>query len=208
MATASSAPHPALPRTASPATAVVCRLRPTAALHLRYRVSPQRGHTGSVRADTGCSAGLHGPGTPPPLSRSRARSCALGNDRRRWHTSAPLWRRRTATATRRARSRPDPLGSSSSPTGARVPRLYPRTLAPLVCLGGRVVTRRPGCQKSEARSIHLLRASHFTPPSLLRLRHHHRNRYSLTAPLGAQRNSQGSLISWLRVGTTLRGGVE
>ena len=74
MATASPAPHPALPRTASPATAVVCRLRPTVALHLRYRVSPQRGHTGSVRADTGCSAGLHGPGTPPPLSRSRARS--------------------------------------------------------------------------------------------------------------------------------------
>ena len=35
----------------------------------------------------------------------------------------------------------------------------------------------------------MLRASHFMPRSLLRLRHPHRNRYSLTAPLGAQRNS-------------------
>ena len=35
-----------------------------------------------------------------------------------------------------------------------------------------------------------LRASHFMPPSLLRLRHTHRIRYSLTAPLGAQRNSR------------------
>ena len=55
------------------------------------------------------------------------------------------------------------------------------------------VTRRTRLSISEARSIHLLRASHFTPRSLLRLRHRHRNRYSLTSPLGAQRNNEGRL---------------
>ena len=34
-----------------------------------------------------------------------------------------------------------------------------------------------------------VRKSDFMPRSLLRLRHPHRNRYSLTAPLGSQRNS-------------------
>ena len=34
-----------------------------------------------------------------------------------------------------------------------------------------------------------LRASHFMPRSLLRLRHPHRIRYSLTPPLGPQRNT-------------------
>ena len=41
-----------------------------------------------------------------------------------------------------------------------------------------------------------LRASHFMPLSLLRLRHPHRIRYSLTPPLGAQRNSYRPR-SWL-----------
>ena len=49
---------------------------------------------------------------------------------------------------------------------------------------------------SKARSSHValtdltLRASHLMPRSLLRLRLPHRNRYSLTAPLGAQRNTR------------------
>ena len=55
--------------------------------------------------------------------------------------------------------------------------------------------------KNEARSNRLLRASHFTPLSLLFLRHRHRNRYSLTAPLGAQRNSVSVSLSQ-RLGMT------
>ena len=34
------------------------------------------------------------------------------------------------------------------------------------------------------------------PSSLLRLRHTHRNRYSLTAPLGSQRNTEVATFSW------------
>ena len=44
----------------------------------------------------------------------------------------------------------------------------------------------------------MLRASHFMPRSLLRLRHPHRNRYSLTAPLGAQRNNVDVRNKWPR----------
>ena len=138
--------------------------------------------------DTACSAASHAHGTPPPRPGSTARSCAFGSDRRTWHTSAPQWRRRIVTAARRVGFRPHPPRSSSSRTGARVPRLRLGTLAASRVPRLAVVSRQPGCKSVKPAAL-TLRASHFMPRSLLRLRHTHRNRYSLTAPLGAQHNN-------------------
>ncbi len=78
---------------------------------------------------------------------STARSCALGNDRRRWHTSAPPWRRRIATAARRVGFRPHPPRSSSSRTGARVPRLHPRSRCLSLASAGGSPARRGRLKK-------------------------------------------------------------
>ena len=67
-----------------------------------------------------------------------------GSDRRRWRTSAPLWRRRIVTAARRVGFRPHPPRSSSSRTGARVPRLRLGTLAASRVPRLAVVSRQPG----------------------------------------------------------------
>ena len=123
MASAAPAWHPAPPRIASPATAAAHSHRPATASRSRCRASPQHDHTGNALVDRGCSTGPHASGNPPPTAGGRARSCALGDDQRKWRTFAPPWRRRNATAAQRLRSRPDPSGSSSSRTGARVPRL-------------------------------------------------------------------------------------
>ncbi len=123
MASAAPAWHPAPPRIASPATAAAHSHRPATASRSRCRASPQHGHTGNALVDRGCSARPHASGNPPPLPGGRARPCALGDDQRKWCTSAPPWRRRNVTAAQRLRSRPDPSGSSSSRTGTRVPRL-------------------------------------------------------------------------------------
>ena len=117
-----------------------------------------------------------------------ARSCAFGSDRRTLRTSAPPWRRRNVTAARRVGFRPHPPRSSSSRAGARVPRLRLGTLAASRVPRLAVVSRRPGCKSVKPAAL-TLRASHFMPRSLLRLRHPHRIRYSLTPPLGPQRNT-------------------
>ena len=75
-----------------------------------------------------------------------------------------------------------------------MPRLRLGTLAASRVPRLTVTSRRPGCNKVKPAAL-TLRASHFMPRSLLRLRHTHRNRYSLTAPLGSQRNT--GRVDWL-----------